>query len=111
MSSLQYTVRIPPNGKLSSAQSESCTNMQYKKIGTGRKNWVTRFLCSPDNMRVYIYFFTALMIMRVYLFLCSSDDMRVCILLMFCAEGDNCTDGLELAKHLNSWLNIIDMEV
>jgi NAD(P)H-hydrate repair Nnr-like enzyme with NAD(P)H-hydrate epimerase domain len=30
---------------------------------------------------------------------------------MFCAEGDNAGDALELAKHMNDWLNIIDMEV
>jgi len=39
-----------------------------------------------------------------------SEDMRVCVLLMFCSEGDNASDGLELAKHLNDWLKIIDME-
>ena len=39
-----------------------------------------------------------------------SNEMKVCILLMFCAEGDNAGDALELAKHMNDWLNIIDME-
>lgn len=35
----------------------------------------------------------------------------MCILLLFCSEGDNASDALQLAKHANSWLNIIDMEV
>ncbi|XP_063441854.1 proteasome assembly chaperone 2-like isoform X2 [Mytilus edulis] len=44
------------------------------------------------------------------LFKDCSEEVKVCILLLFCSEGDNASDALQLAKHANSWLNIIDME-
>lgn len=35
------------------------------------------------------------------------DDVPVAICLMFCAEGDNVTEAVELANRLNRWLGLI----
>jgi len=38
---------------------------------------------------------------------CVDNDVECVVLLKFCSEGDNTSDGLMLADYLNQWLNLI----
>ena len=41
----------------------------------------------------------------------SCSDVPVVVFLMFCAEGDNAVEAIELANRLNRWLSLIMFHV
>ena len=45
-------------------------------------------------------------------FVCRcSADVSAALLLLFCSEGDNALDAIQLATAVNTWLHLVDLKV
>jgi hypothetical protein len=59
--------------------------------------------CEHNNNDAQLMMFT--------IFLCFRQDVPVLLFVMFCSEGDNVQDAIDIAQKLNGFMNIIGRAV
>ena len=62
-------------------------------------------LCCPGHLSYYSPNESEPLVM------CCSQDLPVLVFLMFCSEGDNTQDAIDVAQQLNGWMNLISKKV